>query len=294
MRTLLTDMAAGLLFFAVLAFTNDIYKATLAGVVFGVGVASWIWIKTRRLEPMQLLGLGLVLVMGSATIMFHDPRYMMYKPTVYFICVGLVMLKPGWMYRYMPKAKNAQQLPAASVRARRRFIEVSGAVYCAVTLGMALLNTLLAMYASQKIWALFNAAGAPVVYSVMGTFLWLGARTVRTRTEPRHELSACAAREMLSRDPLLQTGAEAGKHLVAGCETAQTCLELEPCMSGEDICSQDSLGSRSLRSLSLPPLPMLAVLCCLGRERVPVPGSTIAVTWLDSSSRTEDRAPFSD
>jgi intracellular septation protein len=193
MRTLLADMAAGLLFFAVLTLTNDIYKATLAGVVFGVGVACRIWVKTRRLEPMQLLGLGLVLVLGSATIVLHDPRFMMYKPTVYFVCAGLVMLKPGWMYRYMPKATNVQALPTASVRARRRFIEVAGAVYCAVTLSMALINALLALYASQKSWALFNAAGAPVVYSIMGCFLWLGARTVRARTEPRHEPSACAA-----------------------------------------------------------------------------------------------------
>ena len=187
MRTLLADMAAGLLFFAVLTLTNDIYKATLAGVVFGVGVAIWIWIKIRRLEPMQLLGLGLVLVMGSATILLHDPRFMMYKPTIYFICAGLVMLKPGWMYRYMPKVTNAQEIPAASVRARRRFIEVAGSVYCAVTLGMALLNALLALYASQKSWALFNAAGAPVVYSGMGVLLWLGARRVRARTEPGTE-----------------------------------------------------------------------------------------------------------
>jgi intracellular septation protein len=192
MRILLADMAAGLLFFAVLALTNDIYKATVAGVVFGVAVASGLWIKTRRLEMMQLLGLALVLVMGSATLLFHDPRFVMYKPTVYYICAGLMMLKPGWMYRYMPKASNAQQLPAVSVRARRRFIEVAGAVYCAVTLGMALLNAALALYASQKTWALFNAAGAPVVYSVMGSLLWFGAKRVRARTEPGHELSACA------------------------------------------------------------------------------------------------------
>jgi intracellular septation protein len=143
MRTLLVDMAAGLLFFAVLSFTNDIYWATLAGVVFGVGVATWIWMKTRRLEPMQLLGVGLVLLMGSATIMLHDPRFMMYKPTVYFICLSLVMSKPGWMYRYMPKATTTQELPAASIHARRRFIVVAGAVYCGITLGMALLNAAL-------------------------------------------------------------------------------------------------------------------------------------------------------
>jgi intracellular septation protein len=183
MRTLLADMAAGLLFFAVLTLTNDIYKATLAGVIFGVGVATWNWLKSRRLEPMQLLGLGLVVVMGGATIVLHDPRFMMYKPTVYYIGAGLVMLKRGWMYRYMPKATDTQELPAASVHARRRFIEIAGAVYCAVTLSMALVNALLALYASQKNWALFNAAGAPVVYTVMGSLLWISAKRVRARTE---------------------------------------------------------------------------------------------------------------
>jgi intracellular septation protein len=181
MRTLLADMAAGLLFFAVLVITNDIYKATIVGVAFGVGVAAWIWITTRRFEPMQLVGLGLVLVAGGATIMFHDPRFMMYKPTVYFTCAGLVMLKPGWMRRYMPKPESAVMVPEAVSLARRRYIVVAGAVYCAVTLGMAAANAVLAMNASQKTWALFNAAAAPIVYSSMGLLLWAGARRVRRR-----------------------------------------------------------------------------------------------------------------
>lgn len=182
MRTLLADMAAGLLFFAVLALTNDIYKATLIGVIFGLGVTAWIWIKARKLEPMQLLGVGLVVAMGGATLLFHDPRFMMYKPTVYFTCVGLVMLKRGWMYRYMPPPPAVQTLPAAAVQARRRYIEAAGIVYCVITLGMAAANAILAGYASQKTWALFNAAAAPVAYSVMGSLLWAGARRVIRRS----------------------------------------------------------------------------------------------------------------
>jgi len=73
---------------------------------------------------------------------------------------------------------------AAAVHARRCFIEVAGAVYCAVTLGMALLNALLALFANQRTWALFNAAGAPVVYSFMGLLLWRGAKRVREGTQP--------------------------------------------------------------------------------------------------------------
>ncbi len=38
MRSLLADMAAGLFFFAVLTLTTDIYAATVAGVIIGLGV----------------------------------------------------------------------------------------------------------------------------------------------------------------------------------------------------------------------------------------------------------------
>ena len=178
MRTLLSDLAAGLVFFAVLVVTNDIYEATAAGIILGVGQAGWSWINTRKIEPMQWLGSGLVMVMGGATILFHDPRFVMFKPTVFFAYHGLVMLKPGWMYRYLPRANPADPPPVTLARARRRYVEAAGVVYAAVTLGMAALNTLFAMYASQKGWALFNALGPPVVYSVLGGLLFAGAKWV--------------------------------------------------------------------------------------------------------------------
>ena len=178
MRTLLSDLSAGLLFFAVLLLTNDIYKATAAGIILGLGLAAWSWIKTRRIEPMQWLGLGLVVVMGGATILFHDPRFVMFKPTVFFAYNGLVMLKPGWMYRYLKRASTANPPPPAVAHARRRYVEVVGVVYAVVTLGMAVLNTLIAMYASQRDWALFNAAGPAVVYTVLGSLMYVGAKLV--------------------------------------------------------------------------------------------------------------------
>ncbi len=183
MRSLLADMAAGLFFFAVLTLTNDIYAATVAGVIIGLGVTGWIWHRSRTFEPMQLLGVALVIVMGGATLLFHDPRFIMYKPTVYFVFAGLVMVKRGWMYRYIPVPPTAHALPQAAARARRRYIEVAGIFYCAVTLAMAAANAVLAGYASQKTWALFNAAAAPVVYSIMGCLLWAGARRVIRRPE---------------------------------------------------------------------------------------------------------------
>ena len=179
MRTLLLDLGAGLLFFAVLEITNDIYKATAAGMLFGLAQGAWAWFRTRKLEPMQWLGSGLVFFMGGATILFHDPRFVLFKPTVFFTYHGLVMLKPGWMYRYLPKTAPTSD---EATRTRRRYVVAAGAIYAVATLSMALLNTALALYASPKTWAFFNAVGPPVVYGILGSLAFVGGRRVMKTT----------------------------------------------------------------------------------------------------------------
>jgi len=100
----------------------------------------------------------------------------MCKPTVAFTCVGLVMLKPGWLSRYPPRVTSATVLQANTVYARRPFVRRVGVVYAGATLGIAVLNAPFAMYASQKGWALFNAAGPAEVYTILRRVLFIGGR----------------------------------------------------------------------------------------------------------------------
>ena len=179
MRNLLSDLAAGLLFLAVLLVTNDIYLATAAGILLGLTQIGWIWLKTRRIEPMQWLGSVLTLLMGGATIILHDPKFVMLKPTVAFTCIGVVMLTPGWMYRYLPRATPATMPETTTTRALRRFTRLAGVIYALATLGIAVLNAFFAIYASQKAWALFNAVGPAVVYSILGSLLFVGGRLIK-------------------------------------------------------------------------------------------------------------------
>ena len=44
----------------------------------------------------------LVLVSGAATLATSDPRYVMAKPSIIAVVVGLFMLRPGWLARYIP------------------------------------------------------------------------------------------------------------------------------------------------------------------------------------------------
>ena len=59
-------------------------------------------LRGRPVDAMQWLSLGLVVVMGGATLLTHDRHFIMVKPTIIYLAVGAVMLKPGWMNRYLP------------------------------------------------------------------------------------------------------------------------------------------------------------------------------------------------
>src|SRR5690349_23382029 len=59
-------------------------------------------IKGRPLGFMAYASLGLVVVLGTVTLLTHDPRFMLAKPAVAHFAIGVIMLKRGWMLRYMP------------------------------------------------------------------------------------------------------------------------------------------------------------------------------------------------
>jgi len=101
-RLLVSDLASTLLFLAVLLITKDLMLAVALGV--GLGIVQIVWMKARgqRIDTMQWLSIGLVVVSGIATMLTSDARFVMLKPTVIYCIVGAYMLRPGWMNRYLP------------------------------------------------------------------------------------------------------------------------------------------------------------------------------------------------
>jgi len=101
-KWLAADMLSTLFFVGLFALTHSVFIAT--GLAIGVGVGQILYLKARRLEvdAMQWMSLGLVVIFGGASLLTHDPRFIMVKPTLIYVLVGVIMLRPGWMTRYMP------------------------------------------------------------------------------------------------------------------------------------------------------------------------------------------------
>ncbi|HEB80467.1 MAG TPA: septation protein A [Chromatiales bacterium] len=75
------DFLPILLFFGAYKWAG-MYVATAVAIVATFAQVSFIWIRHRRVEKMQLVTLGVIVFFGGATLLLHDPTYIKWKPTV--------------------------------------------------------------------------------------------------------------------------------------------------------------------------------------------------------------------
>jgi len=74
-------------FFPILLFfiaykTYGIFVATAVAIVASVIQVGIFWLQHRRVDNMQLVTLGLIVVLGGATLLFQDELFIKWKPTV--------------------------------------------------------------------------------------------------------------------------------------------------------------------------------------------------------------------
>jgi intracellular septation protein len=103
-RALLLDMASMVVFLLVVLITDNLYWSAAAGMAFGVAQIGWQLVRRQTIEALQWLSLVQVLAAGTATMLTDNATFMMLKPTVLSVVLGVVMLKRGWMNRYLSPA----------------------------------------------------------------------------------------------------------------------------------------------------------------------------------------------
>lgn len=70
----------------------DIYTATAVIIVATIIQVTITWFKYKKVEPMQWITLGLIVVMGGATIYLQDEQFIKWKLTIIEWLFGLAFL----------------------------------------------------------------------------------------------------------------------------------------------------------------------------------------------------------
>ena len=85
---LLIDFFPIILFFVAFKVWG-IYVATAAAIVATIGQIAWLRYKSGKVEPMQWVSLGVIVLFGGATIVAQNETFIKWKPTVlYWLMAG--------------------------------------------------------------------------------------------------------------------------------------------------------------------------------------------------------------
>src|SRR5574338_539830 len=58
--------------------------ATAVAILATFGQIAWVWLRHRKVDTMLWVSLAIVTVFGVATLFFHDPIFIKWKPTVLY------------------------------------------------------------------------------------------------------------------------------------------------------------------------------------------------------------------
>ena len=84
---LLIDFFPIILFFVAFKVWN-IYVATGIAIVATVLQVAYLRWRNGKVEPMQWMSLGVIVLFGGATLLAHDETFIMWKPTVLYWLMG--------------------------------------------------------------------------------------------------------------------------------------------------------------------------------------------------------------
>ncbi len=167
---ILIDSAGLIVFAALIAMKVDVVAATLAGASIAIGVLGWRLVTRRPTGVLQWISVALVLLSGAVTLLTHDPRFVMAKPTVAYGVAGAIMLAhPDWLARYVPAKFSGMPLV-------RRF----GVIWAGLLLVTAIANLIVAS-AFPAWWPLFIAV-FPLASKIALFVLQFAAMRAQIRT----------------------------------------------------------------------------------------------------------------
>jgi len=141
-----TDFLSTILFAAIYFATDNIALATGISIAGAIGQVVRSRIKGSELGFMVWASLGLVIVLGTATLLTNDPRFVLAKPSIAHFAIGAIMLKRGWMLRYVPPIV-AETIP--------EYVTLAGFAWAALMFALSTGTVAIAMTGDLKLWTIY-------------------------------------------------------------------------------------------------------------------------------------------
>ena len=163
---LLFDFLPIAIFFAVYKYTGEIIIATAVLIPATIIQVGYTWIRTHKIEKMQLVTLGLVIVLGGATVLFQDKTFIQWKPTVVNWLFGIAFLGS----QYIGAKPLVQRMMEGNIELPDPIWNRLSWAWVVFFMLMGVLNIAVAYTMSEEAWVnfkLFGMLGLTLVFIVL-------------------------------------------------------------------------------------------------------------------------------
>jgi intracellular septation protein len=143
---LLYDFLSAIVFLVLYLSTGNVVLATSVAVAGAVAQVIYSRLKGQPLSFMTYASLALVIVLGTATLLTNDPRFVLAKPSIAHFAIGTIMLKRGWMLRYVPPIVT-ETIP--------EYVTFAGYAWAALMFVLGLGTIAAASTGDLKLWAFY-------------------------------------------------------------------------------------------------------------------------------------------
>jgi intracellular septation protein A len=141
-----SDFLSTILFLVIYLSTDNVLLATGVAIAGAIAQVVYSRIKGEPLGFMTWASLGLVIVLGGATLLTNDPRFVLAKPAIGHFAIGTIMLKRGWLLRYLPPIVT-ETIP--------EYVTFAGYAWAALMFVLGCGVIAVASTGDMKLWALY-------------------------------------------------------------------------------------------------------------------------------------------
>jgi len=164
----LVDFLPILLFF--LAYKlYDIYVATAVAIVASVIQVVWSWFRHRKVENIQWITMGLIVVLGGLTLLLKDETFIKWKPTLVNWLFAVVFLGS----QYIGSKSVLQRMMAANITLPEPVWHRLNWIWVSFFTALGAINLYVAYHYDTETWVnfkLFGMMGLTILFIIAQGF----------------------------------------------------------------------------------------------------------------------------
>jgi intracellular septation protein len=161
-----------------------LYWATGALMVVSVASLLIVRLRTGRFKPVQVITTVIIVILGSATLLFHDKRFIQWKPTV-LLGAAIAFLGSNLIGRQPLARRMLEGVFSEPVELSAHAWRVINTLWAAWLALLATVNIYIAHNFAEGVWVNFKVFGISLLMMVfmIPQVVWLSSKTKTAPTE---------------------------------------------------------------------------------------------------------------